>query len=255
MLCELRHKIRSERGASLSMALMLFLVVTTVAAIVLAAATASSGRLAQLRDMNRSYYSITSAMELVWGELKDLRADGSSVSIERAYDPETKTWSAKIGDISLDATGTKLTLFQAAVFDLMLSSAGYSSPQSLSSSRSAGSAVIGSTMALPSQLDTDGGFDDVSPKEIVWEKHEYEPITISAPAGFEDTFVPVQMTVYRNTDRTFSFVFSQDTPQSPVFTLVASVGFTDPSPAPGMMEWGTNVMWTPMYITEGSHHE
>lgn len=58
-------KLESERGASLMVALLLFLVCTIVASIVLVAGTASAGRLSQLREADQRYYSVTSAAELI----------------------------------------------------------------------------------------------------------------------------------------------------------------------------------------------
>lgn len=61
----IHHKLRSRRGASLSIALLLFLVCLAVASVVLAAGTAASGRLSELREADQRYYSVTSAAELV----------------------------------------------------------------------------------------------------------------------------------------------------------------------------------------------
>ena len=78
----LRNKLRSEKGASLSYALLLFLVAAAVGSVVLTAATSASGRLAGLAEADQRYYSVTSAAEL----LKE-RYDGQQVTVIR-----TKTW-------------------------------------------------------------------------------------------------------------------------------------------------------------------
>lgn len=67
------HKVRSTDGASLSIALLLFLVCAVVGSVVLAAATAASGRLAKMAEMDQRYYSVTSAAELLAEELNDIQ--------------------------------------------------------------------------------------------------------------------------------------------------------------------------------------
>ena len=60
----IKKKLRSNEGASLMVALLFFVMCATVGSIILAAATASSGRLANLRKEDQSYYAITSAADL-----------------------------------------------------------------------------------------------------------------------------------------------------------------------------------------------
>ena len=84
------NKLKSSDGASLAVALLLFLVCGVVGTVVLTAATAVGGRLAaggqaggdgrltDLADLDQRYYSVASAVSLLAGEL-----DGQSVTIER----------------------------------------------------------------------------------------------------------------------------------------------------------------------------
>ena len=58
-------KLKSNKGASLIIALLLFLVCTVVGAVVLASATASAGRVSKLAEMDKRYYKVTSAAELL----------------------------------------------------------------------------------------------------------------------------------------------------------------------------------------------
>ena len=76
-----KKKIRCNKGASLSMALLLFLVCTVAGSVVLTAATAASGRLSDMAEMDQRYYSVSSAAALLAREL-----DGKSVRIEREKD-------------------------------------------------------------------------------------------------------------------------------------------------------------------------
>ena len=58
MLHDVLQKLTSKRGASLSMALMLLLVCTTVAGVALTAATVVAGRQAKTKEMDKSYYNV-----------------------------------------------------------------------------------------------------------------------------------------------------------------------------------------------------
>ncbi|MBQ3295288.1 MAG: hypothetical protein IJH00_02225 [Erysipelotrichaceae bacterium] len=71
-------KLRSNEGASLTYAILLFLVCAVVGSIVLTAGTIASGRLAEKAEMDQRYYHVTSTAEF----LKDA-LDGKSVRIIR----------------------------------------------------------------------------------------------------------------------------------------------------------------------------
>ena len=74
---EIRKKLRSERGASITYALLLFLVCAVVGAVVLVAATSASGRLSGLAGTDQRYYSVTSAAEL----MRDLYDGAQAVAV------------------------------------------------------------------------------------------------------------------------------------------------------------------------------
>jgi len=61
----IKKKIQSRRGASLTYALLLFLVCAVVGSVVLTAGTAASGRLSQIAEMDQRYYSVNSAARLL----------------------------------------------------------------------------------------------------------------------------------------------------------------------------------------------
>lgn len=65
------RKLVSERGATITLALLLFIVCVTLGSIILAAASASSGRMSELAKMDQRYYSVTSAVELFQDQLGD----------------------------------------------------------------------------------------------------------------------------------------------------------------------------------------
>lgn len=75
MMNKISKKLRSEKGASITFALLIFLVCAVVSSAVLVAATAASGRVSQEAEMDQRYYSVTSAAEI----LKEL-IDGTSVT-------------------------------------------------------------------------------------------------------------------------------------------------------------------------------
>lgn len=73
-----RQKLESQRGASITFALLLFLVCAVVSSVVIVAGTAAAGRMSQIAEMDQRYYAVTSAAEL----LKDA-LDGNAVTVEK----------------------------------------------------------------------------------------------------------------------------------------------------------------------------
>lgn len=68
--------LRSRTGASITFALLLFLVCSVVGALVITAGTAAAGRMSNLAEMDQRYYSVSSAAKFLAAEL-----DGGSVKI------------------------------------------------------------------------------------------------------------------------------------------------------------------------------
>ena len=60
-----RQKLNSQTGASISFALLLFLVCAVVGSVVLVAGTSAAGRVSRLPEMDQRYYSVTSAAGLL----------------------------------------------------------------------------------------------------------------------------------------------------------------------------------------------
>lgn len=84
---QIQKKIRSQKGASLTAALLIFLVCGVVGVVVLTAATTASGRLSSMSQMDQRYYRVTSAVDLLAGEL-----GGKPITITRTKtETETKT--------------------------------------------------------------------------------------------------------------------------------------------------------------------
>ncbi len=72
------NKLRSRKGASLTFALLAFLVCAAVGAVLITAATASAGRISKLAESDRRYYAVSSAAQLFCDAL-----DGQSYTIQR----------------------------------------------------------------------------------------------------------------------------------------------------------------------------
>lgn len=73
-------KLNSSKGASITFALLAFLVCAVISAVLLAAGMASAGRLSGLAEADRRYYAVTSAAQLFCDSLK---ADVQEIKIQR----------------------------------------------------------------------------------------------------------------------------------------------------------------------------
>ena len=81
-------KLKSNNGISILVALLLFLVCTVIGSIVLAAATAASGRISGLEESDRRYYAVKSAAELFRDAL-----DENELTVTRQKEQDqTYTW-------------------------------------------------------------------------------------------------------------------------------------------------------------------
>lgn len=57
----MKNKIKSQRGASITFALLLFLVCAVISGVVIVAATTAAGRMSQQDEMDERYYAVTAA--------------------------------------------------------------------------------------------------------------------------------------------------------------------------------------------------
>lgn len=78
----IKNKLKSKRGASISFGLMLFLVCAVASSIIIVAATAASGRMAQIAEMDQRYYAVTSAVELLCNDIGEQE-------VEVTFNPST----------------------------------------------------------------------------------------------------------------------------------------------------------------------
>lgn len=89
----IKNKIRSRRGASLTFALLLFLVCAVVGSVVLVAGTAASGRMSQIAEMDQRYYSVNSAARLLieMMEKYEIRAQKKEAATPETGDDDSDT--------------------------------------------------------------------------------------------------------------------------------------------------------------------
>ena len=64
-LHKLKQKLKSQTGASITFALLLFLVCAVVGSAVLVAGTAAAGRMSKIAEMDQRYYAVNSAARLL----------------------------------------------------------------------------------------------------------------------------------------------------------------------------------------------
>ena len=101
----IKNKISSQRGASLTFALLLFLVCSVVGSVVLTAGTAAAGRMSEISEMDQRYYSINSAAKLLIGlferdEIRYEKKEAEPAAGDSAGDDATPSdnYSFIIGD-------------------------------------------------------------------------------------------------------------------------------------------------------------
>ena len=73
----LKNKIKSQRGASITFALLLFLVCAIISGIVVVAATAAAGRMSQRAEIDQRYYAVISAGGLLRDDF-----NGKAISVQ-----------------------------------------------------------------------------------------------------------------------------------------------------------------------------
>ncbi len=99
----MKRKIRSQKGASISFALLLFLVCAVVSSIVIVSASAVGGRFSKLGQMDQRYYAVTSAARLLCKEF------GGAGIISEAKVSTTDPDTYELTSYMADAPNTKLT--------------------------------------------------------------------------------------------------------------------------------------------------
>ena len=70
-MVRIKDKLRSNSGASITFALLLFLVCAALAAVILVAGTTAAGRMSGLAENDQRYYAVTSAAEMIRDVMDD----------------------------------------------------------------------------------------------------------------------------------------------------------------------------------------
>ena len=92
---DLKRKLNSQRGASITYALLIFLVCSVVGSAVLVAGTTAAGRMSKITETDQRYYAVTSAV----GLLSDLIDDKTVTVVKEEVEgsPATTTFSDEKG--------------------------------------------------------------------------------------------------------------------------------------------------------------
>lgn len=105
----IQNKLKSQKGASISFALLLFLVCAVISSVVIVAATAAGGRMSQLPEMDQRYYAVTSAANLLKSEI-----DGKRVVVEYSDSDSEPTMHVYKGDMEVNDTSFPDVLLRQA---------------------------------------------------------------------------------------------------------------------------------------------
>ena len=89
-LHKLKQKLKSQTGASITFALLLFLVCAVVGSAVLVAGTAAAGRMSKVAEMDQRYYAVNSAARLL---MDQVAGDKNTVTIIKKESKETPAGS------------------------------------------------------------------------------------------------------------------------------------------------------------------
>ena len=100
-----QRKLCDRSGATLTVALFFFIMCAAAGSVILAAATASTGRLAELQASDQNYYAVVSAAKLLRDEI-----DGQTLSVGQM---ETKTvTTTRTEKTEKDENGTEVTVVE-----------------------------------------------------------------------------------------------------------------------------------------------
>ena len=111
---QLHNKLRSQRGASITWALLIFLVCTVIGSVVLTAGTTASGRISKQAEIDRRYFCVTSAVQLLVDSI-----DGQRVTVIQTR-PYSEEDPGEFGDPEIVAAdSSNVVLIQKAAIELV----------------------------------------------------------------------------------------------------------------------------------------
>ncbi len=97
----IKNKLQSRRGASITFALLLFLVCAVISSVVIVAATASAGRMSGVKETDQRYYAAIEAA-------KRLQTIFDGKQVEVTYDRSTKSRDTATITVPADGNYTLL---------------------------------------------------------------------------------------------------------------------------------------------------
>jgi hypothetical protein len=161
-------KLRSQRGVTLLIAMLLFLACTMATSVVLAASTTSSGRLAELAEADQRYYSVSSAVEF----FQDMMGEGRETITQSRKVTHTET---KADDGSIVSSDEQ----DYAESDITFRSEGFANADNLCASLSS-LLVYGKKLSEASKTDVtdtqttiyEGKYETSAQREEEWESFE-----------------------------------------------------------------------------------
>ncbi|MBR6220465.1 MAG: hypothetical protein IKQ80_07875 [Clostridia bacterium] len=98
----IKKKLKSKRGASITFALLLFLVCAVASSVVIVAASTAGGRLSTVKEMDQRYFAATAFART----LND-RLDGKSATVTYQKDEEDIITPTNVDDIGILGTVSK----------------------------------------------------------------------------------------------------------------------------------------------------
>lgn len=105
---KLKQKLKSQTGASITFALLLFLVCAVVGSAVLVAGTAAAGRMSKIAEMDQRYYAVNSAARLLVDTIQE-----KPLEIVKKETAETGTPTYEVDGKSVSDLASSITSIPA----------------------------------------------------------------------------------------------------------------------------------------------
>ncbi len=118
----LKNKLQSRRGASMLMALLLFLVAAMVSAVIVAAAVSAQTRVRADRAQQQTYLTVSSAAELLRDSVQNGSGNYQTRTVTLYYDPEKQLVYQHVSNDTEPATGDFAFLMNEAIRQVKLGS-------------------------------------------------------------------------------------------------------------------------------------
>lgn len=115
----LAQKLQDRRGASMLMALLLFLVAAMVSAVIIAAAVSARSRVASDRAQQQTYLTVSSAAELLRGSIESGSGDFQTREVTLYYDRSKQHIYRPVSNTRTDTTGDFAFLMNNAIKQLL----------------------------------------------------------------------------------------------------------------------------------------